>query len=105
GNVIRGLVVNGFGCAGILIHGSNNVVEGNFLGTDPIGLLARPNQTGVFVEFISPPGPTGNRIGGSGPAMRNLISGNSATGAGILGGTNNVIAGNSVGTDAPGTHP
>ena len=104
GNVIRGLVINGFGCTGILINGSNNVIEGNFLGTDPTGMFARPNQTGVGIEFVSAARPTGNRIGGTDPAARNLISGNSATGAGIFGATSNTIQGNFIGTDAAGSN-
>jgi hypothetical protein len=54
--------------------------------------------------FLSLPGPTDNRIGGADPAARNLISGNSGTGAGIFGGTSNTVEGNLIGTDATGTN-
>jgi hypothetical protein len=104
GNLIRGLVINGFGCAGILINGSNNVVEGNFVGTDPMGTFAKSNETGILIEFASAQLPTGNLIGGADRAARNLISGNSATGVGIIGGTSNAIEGNFIGTNAAGTN-
>jgi parallel beta-helix repeat protein len=101
---IRGLAINRFGAAGIFIRGgSDNVVEGNFIGTDPTGLSALGNQGGgVNVRF----GSSGNLIGGTTPAARNLISGN-ANGDGVdlvdVGTNNNRVQGNFIGTDATGT--
>src|ERR1041385_9189109 len=45
GSVVRGLVINNFGAAAIssVNQSSGIVIEGNFIGTDPSGKLARPN--------------------------------------------------------------
>ena len=51
------------------------MIEGNFIGTDPTGTLARPNSGGIRV-FSSD-----NRIGGLTPAARNVISGNTGPGS------------------------
>ena len=103
-STIRGLVINRTPNAGILMqYGSNNVIEGNFIGTDPTGTIAMGNVYGVLVET---PG-SNYRIGGTTPAARNVISGNSvvAIGFGVLaaGGSNHVVQGNLIGTNAAGT--
>ena len=98
---VRGLVLNRFaGFAAILIERGSNVVEGCFIGTDPTGTLARGNTGGVRTSNAN-----GNRIGGTTPAARNLISGNG--GVGVLidsSSTNTVVQGNFIGTDATGTN-
>ena len=112
---VMGLVVSNFESYGIFLTGTGgNVIEGNFLGTDPTGQLAEGNSQGVTIQC------DGNRIGtdGSGStdipggtsdyADRNLVSGNDGSGIayGIaVGGNNNVVAGDYVGTDATGTKP
>lgn len=107
GNRINDLVVDGFvgssGADGIGIGhgsgivGSNNVVTGSYIGLDPTGSKAVGNNQGVTIYAG-----TGNRIGGTTAAERNLISGNAFNGVGIA--TNgNVVEGNYVGTDASGT--
>ena len=60
---IRGLVINRFGGSGIAISpNGGNVVEGNFIGTDVTGTLARPNGAhGVAMTSSN------NRIGGRRP--------------------------------------
>lgn len=110
-NRIRGLVINGFGILGwsgggvSIEDGSNNKVTGCFLGTDATGTVAKPNNSGVMIEIAFPlPGPTGTTIGGTSPAERNVISGNSSAGVVIsanAGPTN--VTGNYVGTNASGT--
>jgi hypothetical protein len=100
---VRGLVINSFQSrSGIHIAGpssQNNVIEGNFIGTDPTGTVARPNGGGgVFLEN----GPSNNTIGGTTPAARNLISGNSFIGVTVQGDTN-IVQGNLIGTDVTGT--
>jgi len=100
---VEGLVINNFQSRnGIHVANStsqNNVIEGNFIGTDPTGTVARPNGGGgVFLEN----GPSNNTIGGTTPAARNLISGNSFIGVTIQGNTN-VVQGNLIGTDITGT--
>jgi hypothetical protein len=49
---ISGNVIDNQSLEGVFISGpgaKNNVVEGNFIGTDPTGTLARPNAIGVEV--------------------------------------------------------
>lgn len=101
GTTIRGLVINGFntnlyGAIRINDDGSN-VIEGNFIGTDPSGLMAKPNYDGIATEFFA----ADNRIGGTTPAARNLISGNSNRGI-VLDTDDNTIEGNLIGTDRTG---
>ncbi len=107
-STIRGLVINGFSQSGILLDSTagGNTVEGNFIGTDVIGTLARPNGTGVSSQ--SP----GNLIGGTTLAARNLISGNTFQGARALASSSNgvissmgsgtMFKGNLIGTSASG---
>src|SRR5207249_1661314 len=111
-STVRGLVVSGFhrqfgggGGRGIrLFSGGNNVIAGNFIGTDPTGTQSRGN-TEIGVEIQS----SDNRIGGTDPADRNLVSGNNDLVTGnetpgiYMSGTNNVTLGNYIGTDVTGT--
>jgi len=103
--VVRGLVINRFtgngvaGGNGILINGTGNIVEGNFIGTNATGSFALGNsQDGVFIASSS-----GNVIGGTTAAARNLLSGN-RNGVQIFGvGSGNQVRGNSIGTNVTGT--
>ncbi|HEV7396627.1 MAG TPA: hypothetical protein VGN86_08970 [Pyrinomonadaceae bacterium] len=105
GTTFRGLIVNSFaggtietsGAGSGLINGSgfylgvgaNNVVEGCFIGTDATGTEARDNSIGVFL------GDGLNRIGGTLPEQRNLISGNTGIGIGANSYSNyNTVVGN-----------
>jgi parallel beta-helix repeat protein len=99
GNTIRGVCIHDFN-GGIQIESDNNVVESCFIGTDVTGTIAVPNGTGVALTS----GVSGNRIGGSAPGARNLISGN-ATGIQSTGGGATVIQGNLIGTDVTGSSP
>ncbi|MCB0187020.1 MAG: hypothetical protein KDE31_22290, partial [Caldilineaceae bacterium] len=108
-STIRGLVVNRFTGAGIALAGFNNQVEGNFIGTDPTGTLARGNGgDGIFVANFTL-GAGNNTIGGATPAQRNVISanGNGTPGSPRNGITldqvaNTFIYGNYIGTTADG---
>jgi hypothetical protein len=104
---VRGLVINGFKNDGIQIGGNNNVVAGNYIGTDQSGSFAVPNKArGILVYGAA----QGNLIGTDGDGKsdrneRNLISGNGTTGI-LISGTaanGNSIAGNFIGTNAAGT--
>ena len=78
---------------------SQNLVLGNLIGTDPTGMISIPNSTGVEIDN----GGSGNTIGGTTPAARNLLSGNGAYGVEILPGSNgNLVEGDYVGTDRSG---
>lgn len=107
--VVRGLVLNnggtGAGSSGIRFNGSGIRVEGNFIGTDPSGTVARPNGFGIEMSHS---GPTDAVIGGTEPAQRNLISGNRFDGVSLGGNPANPpqdrtrVQGNYIGTDASG---
>ena len=98
GSVIRGLVINRFGGSGVSADAGATVLEGNFIGTDPSGTIARGNGTsgGVLVTSAN------NRIGGPANAAQNVISGNAGGGVNVVGAdsTGNVISNNHIGTDA-----
>jgi hypothetical protein len=86
--------------AGVSISGvaaKANLVASNFIGTNPAGTTSLPNAAGVIIAM----GASANTIGGA-TAVANVIA--SSTGAGVLisgaGATENVIAGNYVGTDS-----
>jgi hypothetical protein len=95
GNLISG------GLAGVrLFGGSNNIVQGNLIGTNAAGTAAIPNSDGVIIiDGIN------NLIGGTTPAARNIISGNALTGIFVAfqGTTGNQFLGNFIGTDITGT--
>ncbi len=96
-STVRGILVRGLN-TGIAVESSNNNVEGCYVGTDLTGTAASGNGTGIIVQS----GTTGNMIGGSAAAQRNLISGN-VTGIGLVNNTGVVIQGNFIGTTADGT--
>ncbi|HEY6169400.1 MAG TPA: HYR domain-containing protein [Verrucomicrobiae bacterium] len=98
GSTIRGLVINRFGNGIVLSAAGGNVIEGNLIGTDPTGSLDRGNGgAGVNVS-----GGSGNLIGGTTPAARNVISGNTGNGIGITA-SGTLVRGNFIGTDKDGT--
>ncbi|HSD71497.1 MAG TPA: CSLREA domain-containing protein, partial [Thermoanaerobaculia bacterium] len=74
-STFRGLVVNRGalqGQSGFSIGSSGNHIEGCYIGPDATGTLANfPNNNGVLIV-----GGTGNVIGGTTAAQRNLISAN-----------------------------
>jgi uncharacterized repeat protein (TIGR01451 family) len=100
-STVRGLVINGFLQNGIRLNGgANNIVEGNFIGTARDGRTAVGNGYGIWVEAN-----TNTRIGGTTPAARNVISGNSGLGVEIsVGTTGTRVEGNYIGTDMTGTN-
>lgn len=95
-----GNVISGNGSAGVYIsaNASLNVVAGNFIGTDATGMNTLGNTAqGVYINNTS-----GNTIGGSVEAARNVISGNTTDGVYLNTADRNVIAGNIIGLDATG---
>jgi hypothetical protein len=101
-SVVKGLLINRFAIDGIhIFKGTNNKVEGNFIGTDPSGTLDRGNGSfgGVFVYGSN------NTIGGATRDKRNVISGNGGTGVRLYFGNGNRVQGNYIGTKQDGTSP
>jgi hypothetical protein len=105
-----GNVISGHG-NGIGIWGSgaeNNIVIGNYIGTDSEGSIAVPNIAhGVNIGA----GASNNTVGGSTAGERNVISGNGSPevrgGDGVVigdeGSSGNVVQGNYIGVNAAGT--
>lgn len=117
GDVIGGLttaarnVIAGNAGAGIHMGGSGsseNVIEGNYIGTDSSGTVALNSgvSTDTHQGILIDTGATKNFIGGTTAAYRNLLSGNSVgVVVGGLGTNQNSIEGNYIGTKANGTKP
>ena len=99
GNQINQLVINGF-FIGIRIIRNSNRITGNYIGTDPAGKEAVPNDYGILIIEKA----KSNIIGGDNPDLRNLVSGNHCDGIQIggVGTDHNLISGNSIGTDITG---
>jgi trimeric autotransporter adhesin len=86
------------GGAGVFVDGSANIVEGNYIGTDVTGARALGNNwEGVTIYSGS-----GNTVGGTTAATRNVISGSSRDGVVLDYTKGNVVEGNYIGTDATG---
>ena len=109
-STVRGLSVRGFsGGAGIhLVDQGDDTIAGDFLGID-LGAdgvtlttpVAWANNVGVQVESSQ------NTIGGTSPADRNVVSGNSFIEVYLVdaGATGNLVQGDFVGTNPSGTAP
>jgi hypothetical protein len=81
---------------------SNNLVEGNLIGTNTAGTAAVANKSiGVVISM----GATNNTVGGTSAGAGNTISGNGNSGVWITssGTTGNFLLGNRIGTTADGT--
>ena len=108
-------VISGNSGDGIFVDGSsyngpygaaNNLIEGDFIGTDPSGTTAVPNGYFGVNDFVA----SNTTIGGTAPGAGNVISGNTHAGIeidgnGLLGGvtTGTLVEGNFIGTNAAGT--
>jgi hypothetical protein len=96
-----GNVISGNGTDGISIGGSgstNEVIQGNKVGTDSSGTLPLGNgNRGIGIYNVS-----GNLIGGTEPGAGNTIDDNVWEGIAIYGSANNLVEGNRIGTDITG---
>ena len=99
-------VISGNQQSGISAHGSgtdDNLIAGNMIGTDITGTAAIANSWyGVNISDNS----EGNTLGGTATGARNVISGNMNQGVVISdsGTSENLVAGNLIGTDVSGTN-
>jgi parallel beta-helix repeat protein len=111
GNTIGGTtlytrdVISGNGYYGVYLSDSgtsNNLVEGNYIGTNAAGTAALGNGVNG-VEIMN--GASSNTIGGVTSSARNVISGNGGTGVVLTnyGTSYNLVEGNYIGTNAAGT--
>ena len=95
------MAINRFSLDGVRIEGRGaNVIQGNFIGTDPSGIIGRGNGTGGVTLFQS----AGNLVGGTGSGEGNLVSGGNLSGVYVIGAQSsaNRIVGNRIGTDVSG---
>ncbi len=98
-----GNVISGNDGSGVQITGasaSQNIIQGNLIGTDATGAKALGNvHDGIYVESAP-----NNTIGGTEASQANVISGNQLTGIRINGtsATGNQVEGNRIGTDQTG---
>ncbi len=115
GNTIGGTVVgaadviSGNGGSGIVIQdSSDNLVEGDLIGTDVTGTKALGNALSG-VKFDVQAGQSfadasaGNTIGGTVAGAADVISSNKGSGVEIDGSPGNLVEGDFIGTDASGT--
>lgn len=102
-----GNLISANGGHGIELMGydvTDNVINGNFIGTDITGLLALPNEgDGIHIAD----GSSNNLIGGSFPHSGNLISGNRGSGVHLTGAatSENRLLANIIGLDIRGYVP
>jgi hypothetical protein len=97
-NVISGNMIGAY-----LSGGSDNIVEGNYIGTDVTGTQADGDiSDGIRISALS----MNDTIGGTTAGAGNVISGNNggaANGIEVDSSTGDLIEGNLIGTDASGT--
>ncbi len=97
-------IISGNGYTGIILNGAgvtNNLVQGNYVGTDFTGSNAVPNlQIGIGVWGRA----TGNLVGGTNVGAANVVSGNLEDGILLsdIGTSNNIVQANLAGTDPSG---
>jgi hypothetical protein len=99
-------VISGNGSIGVDIgvaSAYDNIVAGNYIGTEATGTAALGNENGV--EIFG--GATNNTVGGTTAAARNIIAGNGNNNGPVQvglgqGSSGNVVEGNYIGTDVNG---
>ncbi|MGY8871988.1 MAG: LamG-like jellyroll fold domain-containing protein, partial [Pseudomonadales bacterium] len=96
GSTIRGLQILNAGNDGITIDSSNNLIAGNYIGTDGIADLGS-TYDGIRISGSN------NIIGGTTASDRNVIAGNNDDGIQLQStATGTIIAGNYIGVNASG---
>lgn len=109
---IKGLAINRFRQDQIeLRYGGPATIQGNFIGIDPTGMIARPPASG---HSGGASGGAGIRVGTTSTAAFGLIGGDTPAERNVIGGLpagivieatsgNNVVVGNYIGTNLTGT--
>lgn len=100
-NGIVSNVVSGNSSGGIRLQSaSDNVLEGNNVGTDVAGSAGLGNGShGIILESAA----NRNTIGGSSAGAGNLVSANQGNGIYAIASSDNVVEGNIIGTDVTGS--
>lgn len=101
GTTVRGFAINRFPNNSDILAWNlgNNIIEGNFLGTDPAGTANVGSLNSLHISGI-----TGTTVGGTTAEARNLISGNSGPAFAFNNGAfDNLAQGNTFGLDESGT--
>jgi len=101
GNVISGNLGNGVKITGTTLDTIGNKISGNLIGTTADGSQGLGNgQDGVLIS-----GGLGANVGGSGPGLGNVVSGNKGNGLELnSGATGTKIVGNAIGLALDGAH-
>ena len=90
-------VISGNTYGGIVVTGTNELIEGNLIGTTESGAAGLANDYGI--ETLA--GATGLTIGGTAAGAGNVISASEADGVG-LGASGTLLEGNKIGTNSRG---
>jgi titin len=94
-----GNLISGNSGTGLVLGGTQgSMVLGNLIGTDLTGSNAIPNREGLIITAAG-----SVTVGGASPGAGNLLSGNRSAGILFERGSDTVIQGNLIGTDATGT--
>jgi len=99
-DTLQDLVVDGFyGGIGVGIGSNDNLLIGNYIGTNAAGSAALPNGgSGIVAAYGS-----GNTIGGTTSGAANVISGNGGAGLSLADESQDLVEGNFIGTNATGS--
>ena len=93
-STIRGLVIDGFSGDGLHIIGNDNIVTGNYIGTDAAGTGSLGNGAGGVYLDTSSNNTIGGTAAGAGNIIANTLAGNGVT---IVGSSNHdAVEGNSI---------
>lgn len=95
-------IISGNAIAGILLSGSgSSTIAGNWIGLNRLGTATIPNS-GSGIQLVNSPGTV---IGSATSELKNIISGNGASGIMLGSSANTTIAGNLIGLDPTGLTP
>jgi hypothetical protein len=93
--LVRGLVISNFSGHGILVRGSENLLECLFVGVDPAGREPQGNA-GHGIAVV---GGFSNQVGGPMPELGNLLSANGGYGLYTENAINTILGHNAIGVD------
>ncbi len=90
--------------AGIIVEtGTENVIQGNYIGVSADGQTAVPNDIGVLMTVDTNSSDLGNKLGGTLSGDGNVISGNTGVGVDLDADEFDLVQGNIIGMNAADT--